>query len=84
MAECELPQDCPDCRTAAPRVILTAPNLFGMTAERRRAYATNERSAHAPKTLGDMKASHGADCACCSGKSARMSRRGKDGLRVMP
>ncbi len=84
MAECDLPRDCPDCHTTAPRVILTAPHLFGMTAERRRAHATNERSAHAPKTLGDMKASHGAGCACCSGGSTRMTRRGKDGAKSFP
>jgi len=28
MAECELPQDCPDCGAVAPRVILPAPNMI--------------------------------------------------------
>ena len=51
MAECDYPQECPHCETTAPRVFLTAPNFSCMPADRRKAHATNERSAHAPKTL---------------------------------
>jgi putative FmdB family regulatory protein len=83
MAECELPQDCPDCGTMAPRVILTAPNYFSMSAERRTAHATNERSSHAPKSSKD--AGHGAGCSCCSSsKPSRLTRRGKDGSKSFP
>jgi putative FmdB family regulatory protein len=84
MAECELPQDCPDCGTVAPRVILTAPNYFGMTAERKLAHATNERSSHAPKSSKDMKSAHGAGCSCCSGTSSRLVKREKNGAKSFP
>ena len=40
-------------------MILTAPAFFCMPSDKRKAIATNERSAHAPKTLGEYKASHG-------------------------
>jgi putative FmdB family regulatory protein len=84
MAECELPHGCPHCGGAAPRAYLTAPNFSGLSAARRSAYATNERSANTPKTLSSQKGSHGAGCACCSGKSSRMTRRGKDGSKSFP
>src|SRR6202000_1826826 len=58
MAECDEPQDCPQCAGVSPRAILTAPNFFCMPSDRRKAHATNERSANAPKTLGEYKASH--------------------------
>ncbi len=44
MAECDAPQDCPQCESASPRVILTAPNFFCMPSDKRKAHATNERS----------------------------------------
>jgi putative FmdB family regulatory protein len=84
MAECDLPSDCPACSANAPRVILTAPHFSTMPAAKRQAHAANERSAHAPLTLASFKTSHGAGCACCSGKSSRMSRRGKDGSKSFP
>jgi putative FmdB family regulatory protein len=49
MAEYDLPQDCPQCESEATRVILTAPAFFCMRSDKRKAPATNERSAHAPK-----------------------------------
>ena len=55
MAECDDPQDCPQCETESPRVILTAPAFFCMPSDKRKAIATNERSAHAPKTLGRIQ-----------------------------
>ena len=84
MADCELPFNCPHCGEAAPRAYLTAPYMSGLSAERRLAHATNERSAHAPSTLSSMEKRHGAGCACCSGKSSRMTRRGKDGAKSFP
>src|SRR5712671_726182 len=57
MAECDAPQDCPRCEIEAPRVILTAPNFFCMPSDKRKAHATNERSANAPKTVGEYKPS---------------------------
>jgi putative FmdB family regulatory protein len=94
MAECDLPQDCPDCGTSAPRVILTAPHFSGLSAERRLVHATNERNAHAPRTAAQFRAEkaeqaarHGRGCSCCSGNGKTMSRftaRGKDGSKSFP
>ncbi|WP_165359705.1 FmdB family zinc ribbon protein [Lichenibacterium minor] len=52
MAESALAQPCPSCAIPAPRAILTAPRMAGMSSERRAAFATNERSSHAPKMSG--------------------------------
>jgi putative FmdB family regulatory protein len=84
MAECDWPSDCPACGTLAPRVILTAPHCSTVSASTRLAHATNERSAGEPRTLASLKASHGAGCACCSGKASRMTRKGKDGSKSFP
>jgi putative FmdB family regulatory protein len=83
MAEYEQPHDCPECGTAAPRVILTAPRMSGLSSESRIAHATNERSAHAPRS---SKQSHGAGCSCCSGKSTskRIVKQGRDGSKSFP
>jgi putative FmdB family regulatory protein len=85
MAECDDPQDCPKCESESPRVILTAPAFFCMPSDKRKAIATNERSAHAPKTLGEYKASHGPGCGCCSSKKpARLVTRSKSGAKGFP
>jgi putative FmdB family regulatory protein len=85
MAECDAPQPCPGCGDFAPRAFLTAPHFTLMSAERRLAHATNERSAHAPERLGDFKARHGAGCACCSGRlSKRGVMKGKNGAKSFP
>jgi putative FmdB family regulatory protein len=86
MAESDLPHDCPDCGTSAPRVILTAPNFSGLSAERRTAFATNERSANAPQSSAEYKARHGAGCSCCSGssKKSRMTYKTKSGAKSFP
>ena len=81
MAECELPSECPECGTQAPRVILTAPHCATMSSQARLAHATNERSAHVPRTLASMKGAHGAGCGCCTGKSPRKTKRGKNGVK---
>ena len=84
MAECEKRSECPQCGNHAPRAYLTAPYYAGMSSELRLAHATNERSAHAPSTLSGLKNKHGAGCACCTGKSSRMTRRGKNGSKSFP
>ncbi len=63
MAAFKDPHDCPDCGSECERAFLTAPNLAAMDAGRRKAFATNERSAHAPRT----SSGHGPGCGCCSG-----------------
>jgi putative FmdB family regulatory protein len=85
MAECDEPDDCPQCLAVAPRVILTAPAFFCMPSDKRKAHATNERSANAPKTVGEYKAAHGPGCGCCSStKPARLQTRSKSGAKSFP
>jgi putative FmdB family regulatory protein len=84
MADCDLPHECPGCRRQAPRAFLTAPDLAAMSAERRFAHATNERSAAAPQRLSEAKSAHGAGCGCCSGKSLRYTKRGRNGTKTFP
>jgi putative FmdB family regulatory protein len=83
MAESDLPHDCPRCGVSAPRAYLTAPYMSGLSAERRNAFATNERSAHSPQTTSGS-GKHPSNCGCCSGKSSRMTRRNKDGSKSFP
>ena len=68
MSKFDAPCECPDCGVAAPRALLTAPRLAMMDSGRRHAHATNERSADSPK-----KSSHGPNCGCCGGGSAKKS-----------
>jgi putative FmdB family regulatory protein len=84
MAEYADPNACPNCDAPAPRVLITAPNLATMSTPLRAAHATNERSSHAPQTLSGLKASHGSGCACCTGKSSRITRRHRDGSKSFP
>src|ERR1700743_28320 len=84
MSECDEPQDCPQCAGLSPRAILTAPNFFCMPSDKRKAYATNERSANAPKTLDQYKAAHGPGCGCWSGKASRLGRQDQKGAESFP
>lgn len=68
MAESALPHPCPDCAAPAPRAILSAPRMTTMSAERRAAFATNERSASSPRVGGGK---HASGCSCCSGMSRK-------------
>ncbi len=84
MVECDEPDDCPRCAAEAPRVILTAPAFYSMSATSRKAAATNERSANAPKTSAEYRASHGAGCGCCTGKPSRLTRKTPRGAKSFP
>ena len=84
MAECDRTSACPRCGDDAPRAYLTAPYFAAMSADRRLAHATNERSAHAPRTLASLGGKHGAGCACCSPKSGRKVNRGRNGAKSFP
>lgn len=85
MSEFELPQPCETCGADAPRVILTAPRFSCMPTETLKAHATNERSRNAPKTLNEYKASHSANCGCCSGKKpARLMTKTRGGAKGFP
>ena len=81
MAAFRDPCACPDCGGEAPRAFLTAPNLAGMDAGRRRAMATNERSANEPR----LSSKHGAGCGCCSGaKPSARTARSAGGAKSFP
>ncbi|AOJ06990.1 FmdB family zinc ribbon protein [Burkholderia mayonis] len=68
---------CPDCGSAASRLV-TAPPLALMSGERRVAHATNERASHAPRQSGELApAKHRPGCGCCSG--ARTTLAGASG-----
>ena len=82
MAECDAPHDCPDCGAAVPRAFLTAPYFASMDAGRRQAFATNERSANAPRL--SSKGQHRAGCSCCSGTSMRYTKKDKAGNKSFP
>jgi hypothetical protein len=66
------------------RAILTAPNSFCISSEKRKAHATNERSANAPKSVGEYKASHRPGCGCCSAKPSRLVRQTRSGGKSFP
>ena len=83
MSDYALPMACPDCGSPAPRAFLVAPALASMDAGRRVAFATNERSAHAPK----LSSNHGAGCSCCSQKKLKLpskTRTAADGAKSFP
>jgi hypothetical protein len=92
MAQCGEPLDCPECGTPAPRVVLTAPAIAGMSQARRQAFETNECSAHAPlMSSRDDRGSghvHGPQCGCASslknGHGKGRTRRGADGSKSFP
>ena len=55
MAECDDPQDCPQCES---RIAARDPDRAGVLLHavgQAQSHATNERSAHAPKTLGRIQ-----------------------------
>lgn len=88
------PYECPGCGTMAPRVVLTAPRLAAMPAERRVAYSRNEQSAHAPQVSTRIEREHGtahthsAHCGCGSNAKSTRSRgrtvQGADGSKAFP
>ena len=64
MATYDAPLQCPSCGQAAPRAILTMPNFNGMDANKRKAHAINEKSAHVPQTSA-RSGRHPPGCNCC-------------------
>jgi len=84
MSESGKPHSCPKCSSKAPRVIFTPPRLACTSATTRKAHETNEQSAHAPKTMDQYKAQHGAGCGCCAGKKSRSVVKTKSGAKSFP
>ncbi len=66
MLEYAMPQECPGCGRGAPRALLQVPSIALMAASTRRAHATNERSASAPRLASG--GAHRAGCQCCAPK----------------
>ena len=86
MAECDAPQDCPQCEV---RSAARHPDGAGLSSacpsDKRKAHATNERSSNAPKTVDEYKASHGAGCGCCSSKKpSRLVKQTRSGAKSFP
>ena len=63
MAAFRDPCDCPTCGAGAPRGSLSAPSIAGMDPARRRALASSEQRAGAPRRAS---AAHPASCGCCT------------------
>lgn len=87
MAESALPCNCPKCGTSSMRVILSAPGLATMPANGRKATAINERSSHAPMTVGEYQDSrrHPSGCSCCSpSKKVEPTKANPLGLKGKP
>ncbi|OYW35638.1 MAG: FmdB family transcriptional regulator [Rhizobiales bacterium 32-66-8] len=91
MSLCAEPQPCPICAKGAPRAFLTAPYFASMDAGRRRAIATNERSAHAPMTSSQFAAkgagkgaAHGPGCGCCGTGLKGKTRTAPSGAKSFP
>ncbi|MFL7961702.1 putative regulatory protein, FmdB family [Pseudomonas sp. NFIX10] len=59
---------CPSCAGPGGRLLLSAPALTTLSSSQRQAMATNERSAHAPQTLGEYQQNrrHPSGCSCCT------------------
>lgn len=83
------PCACPDCGTASPRVIVTAPRLACLSSASREAQSINERARHEPRSSRQHDGSYGrlkhpSGCGCCSpGKQGATVRAG-DGSKTFP
>lgn len=86
MSEARLPQPCPECGEAAPRVILSAPACSTVSSQTRISHGINERSAHAPQTSGEYAAKkHGAGCSCCNPSLPKNRvQKNADGKKTFP
>lgn len=84
MSQCDVAQSCPICAHPSPRAFLTAPRFAMMDAGRRAAFATNERSANAPKSARDYAGTHGAGCGCCAPKMTSRTKTAANGAKSFP
>jgi putative FmdB family regulatory protein len=77
VSESALEQKCPECGAVAPRAIFSAARVSSMVPALRAAHATNERSAHEPKTSKQHR--HGPGCGCSGA-----GRKAGNGSRMFP
>jgi putative FmdB family regulatory protein len=80
---------CPGCGADASRVFVSAPALACTSPEQRRAYDTNERSQHAPRSSRDTGESyarlrHPAGCGCCSTGKRGATVTAANGAKAFP
>ena len=71
------PMECPECGLEARRMV-SAPNLALMNSGRRKAFAVNERSAHAPR----VSSGHSCNTGCGCGSKIRKGRSRKTHMGV--
>ena len=80
---------CNTCGALSDRALAT-PNIYGLDAGRRKAFQTNERSAHEPykhsvSAEQEKKSKHKSGCSCCSSKSKKSSTLHlPDGSKTFP
>lgn len=85
IAQRDVSCNCPACSGEAYRIIASAPALSAMSTTARKAHATNERAAHAPKTSGEYRAyKHPPGCGCCSSTGSKATVRAADGSKGFP
>lgn len=82
LSEASMRQRCPTCGVASPRAILSAAGLSTLSPAARRAHATNERSAHEPRSSKQHR--HGPGCGCSQAKAKAGTARGADGSKMFP
>lgn len=82
MAQSAEPCACPVCGTSAPRALFSTPFFSQMDGATRSAIATNERSAHAPKTAKSL--GHGPGCTCCGSNKPSKAIYRADGAKTFP
>jgi putative FmdB family regulatory protein len=75
IADRDAPHPCPHCGASMRRDVAGGVMLSLMPQARRDAFATNERSTHAPKSSAAMGHRHGPNCGC--GKSTKTGMKGR-------
>jgi len=82
LADSSAKQSCPTCGAAAPRAYLSAVRFSAMAPALRAAHATNERSAHEPRSSKQHR--HGPGCGCSQGGRKARASTGSEGSRMFP
>jgi len=79
------PVACPDCDTESPRVIVSSTGLAFLDGATRKAFDTNERASHEPKSSRDyVSQRHPAGCGCCSTSKRTKTVTGQNGNKMFP
>ena len=84
MAECDDPQDCPQCESISPRGDPDRAEFLLHAVGQAQGARHQRTQPHAPKTLGEYKASHGPGCGCCSTKPSRLVNKTRSGAKSFP